>query len=93
MALKGSLEDFSIVNIMQMIKLEGKTGKLVLNDKEEEVKITFDKGMIIYAEATPALDEAIIEFTLQAHSFIKPSDWEAVKKEHEDKLKPYWDLL
>ncbi|MDH5637119.1 MAG: DUF4388 domain-containing protein, partial [Nitrospinota bacterium] len=93
MALKGSLEDFSIVNILQMIKLEGKVGKLLLTDKDEEVKITFDKGMIIYAEGGVARDEARIEKTLMANSFIKPEDWVAVKKAHDDQLKPYWDLL
>ena len=93
MALKGSLEDFSIVNILQMIKLEGKIGKLLLNDGSEEVKITFDKGMIIYAEGTPSKDEARIEYTLLSNGFIKSADWEAIKKEHSDKLKPYWDLL
>ncbi|MDH5510285.1 MAG: DUF4388 domain-containing protein [Nitrospinota bacterium] len=93
MALKGSLEDFSIVNILQMIKLEGKVGKLLLTDKDEEVKITFDKGMIIYAEGGVARDEARIEKTLMANSFIKPEDWAAVKKAHDDQLKPYWDLL
>jgi len=93
MALKGSLEDFSIVNILQMIKLEGKTGKLQLSDQTEEVKITFDKGSIIYAEGTPATDDSRIEFTLLGNSLMKADDWKSVKKEHEESLKPYWDLL
>jgi hypothetical protein len=93
MALKGSLEDFSIVNILQMIKLEGKIGKLLLADKDEEVKITFDKGMIIYGEGSPARDEARIEHTLLSNGLIRPEDWKGVKKEHEESLKPYWDLL
>ena len=93
MALKGSLEDFSIVNILQMIKLEGKTGKLHLQDKDDEVKITFDKGSIIYAEGGTAVDDFRIENTLVNNSLIKSADWTEVKKEHEDKLKPYWDLL
>jgi len=93
MALKGSLEDFSIVNILQMIKLEGKTGKLQLSDKEEEVKITFDKGSIIYAEGTPSTDDSRIEFSLLSNGLIKADDWKGVKKEHEESLKPYWDLL
>ncbi|MDH5677526.1 MAG: DUF4388 domain-containing protein [Nitrospinota bacterium] len=93
MALKGSLEDFSIVNILQMIKLEGKTGKLLLNDKDDEVKITFDKGSIIYAEGGPARDEVRIENTLVANSLLPHKEWLAVKKEHDDQLKTYWDLL
>ncbi len=93
MALKGSLEDFSIVNILQMIKLEGKTGRLTLSEDEDQVKITFDQGSIIYAEGTPQKDESRIESTLLANSIVKSEEWQSIKKEHEDKLKPYWEIL
>ncbi|MDH4185008.1 MAG: DUF4388 domain-containing protein, partial [Nitrospinota bacterium] len=62
-------------------------------ESQEEVKITFDKGMLIYAEGTPSRDEARIEYNLLANSLIKMDDWKAIKQEHDDKLKPYWDLL
>lgn len=93
MALKGSLDDFNIVNILQMIKLEGKTGKLALSEGEDQVKITFDSGNIIYAEGTPQKDEARIQASLIANKLLKKDQWAAIKKEHEDKLKPYWELL
>lgn len=93
MALKGNLDDFNIVNILQMIKLEGKTGRLTLSENEEQIKITFDDGSIIYAEGTPAKDEKRIESTLLANSILKNGEWQEIRKEHEDKLKPYWEIL
>jgi len=93
MALKGNLDDFNIVNILQMIKLEGKTGRLTLAENEEQVKITFDEGNIIYAEGTPLKDEKRIQSTLLSNSILKDKEWLEIQKEHEDKLKPYWEIL
>ncbi len=93
MALKGNLDDFNIVNILQMIKLEGKTGRLTLAESEEQVKITFDEGSIIYAEGTPLRDEKRIKSTLLSNSILKDKEWLEIQKEHEDKLKPYWEIL
>ncbi|VAX23876.1 hypothetical protein MNBD_NITROSPINAE03-1592, partial [hydrothermal vent metagenome] len=93
MALKGNLDDFNIVNILQMIKLEGKTGRLTLVENEEQVKITFDEGNIIYAEGTPLKDEKRIKSTLLSNSILKDKQWLEIQKEHEDKLKPYWEIL
>ncbi len=93
MALSGSLDDFNILNILQMIKLEGKTGRLALTEGDDQVKITFDGGAIIYAEATPAMDEARIRETLLSNNMIPHGQWEEIRREHEDKLRPFWELL
>jgi hypothetical protein len=93
MALQGSLADFNILNILQMVKLEGKTGKLTLSQGEDLVKITFDSGSIIYAESRPEADESRIMRTMLAHKMISPEVWAQIKKEHDDKLKPYWEIL
>jgi hypothetical protein len=93
MALQGSLDDFNILNILQMIKLEGKTGRLTLTEGEELVKITFDNGSIIFAEISPAKEEARIKGTLTSNRILDAQAWNEVKKEHEDNLKPFWELL
>ncbi|MBF0171163.1 MAG: DUF4388 domain-containing protein, partial [Nitrospinae bacterium] len=93
MALSGSLDDFNILNILQMIKLEGKTGRLALTEGDDQVKITFDGGAIIYAEGAPAMDEARIRESLLANNLIPPDQWEEIRREHEDKLRPFWELL
>jgi len=93
MALQGSLDDFNILNILQMIKLEGKTGRLTLSEKDDLVRITFDNGAIIFAEGSPARDTARIEGTLLSNRLVDKPGWEEVRREHEDKLKPYFELL
>ncbi len=93
MALQGNLDDFNILNILQMIKLEGKTGRLTLTEGDDMVKITFDNGAIIYAEGSPHVDEARIEGVLLSNKLIDPAVWQEIKREHENKLRPYWELL
>lgn len=93
MALQGSLDDFNILNILQMIKLEGKTGRLTLTDGDELVKITFDNGSIIFAEISPAKEEARLKGTLINNRILDAQAWNELKKEHEDKLKPFWEIL
>lgn len=93
MALQGSLDDFNILNILQMIKLEGKTGRLTLTEGEELVKVTFNNGSIIFAEISPAKEEARLKGTLIHNKILDAQAWNEVKKEHEDNLKPLWELL
>lgn len=93
MALQGNLDDFNILNILQMIKLEGKTGRLTLTEGEELVKITFNNGSIIFAEISPAKEETRLKGTLISNRILDAQAWNEVKKEHEDKLKPFWEIL
>ena len=47
MALEGSLRDFDLFSLFNMIKTQGKTGTLVLARAQEFVKIFFEGGEII----------------------------------------------
>ncbi|HVO30201.1 MAG TPA: DUF4388 domain-containing protein, partial [bacterium] len=51
MALKGTLKDFGISDIFQLIQQQQKAGILVMKDKEHEVRILFDTGKIVGAES------------------------------------------
>ncbi len=51
MPLQGSLKDFSLADIFQLIGLQKKIGILVLRDELDEIKILFDKGMIVGADS------------------------------------------
>ncbi|MBX7115679.1 MAG: DUF4388 domain-containing protein [Myxococcaceae bacterium] len=51
MALKGTLKDFGIADILQLIGQQQKTGKLHLKSKEETVDISFKDGNIVLAES------------------------------------------
>jgi len=52
MALKGTLKDFGIADILQLIGQQTKTGMLNLKNKGEEVVVSFKDGNIVRAEAT-----------------------------------------
>ncbi len=52
MALKGTLKDFSLADIFQLIAIQKKTGILLLKrDDDDEVEIKFLDGMIVGAES------------------------------------------
>lgn len=47
MALEGSLRDFDLFSLFNMIKTQGKSGTLVLSRGQEFVKIFFDQGDVV----------------------------------------------
>ena len=51
MALKGTLRDFGLSDIFQLISHQRKTGILYLEDKGKSVAVTFDEGKVVGAEA------------------------------------------
>ncbi len=50
MALKGTIKDFGLADIFQLIALQKKTGVLALESKGNPVNISFHEGMIISAD-------------------------------------------
>jgi hypothetical protein len=54
MALEGTIRDFGLPDIFQLIGLQRKTGLLTLtNDKDEEsVTVTFENGMVVMADSS-----------------------------------------
>lgn len=53
MALEGTLEDFSLADIFQLIGIQRKTGILTLKSSLETVTVTFHNGMVIGADTSP----------------------------------------
>jgi|GEM_PF-88154 len=53
MALEGTLEDFSLADIFQLIGIQRKTGVLSLKNSSETVSVTFHHGMVIGADSVP----------------------------------------
>ena len=51
MALKGTLKDFSLADIFQLISIQKKTGVLSLKRDDEQIDVFFEDGMIVWAEA------------------------------------------
>ncbi len=53
MALEGTIKDFSIVELLQMLGQNKSTGILVIKHKENFVTIYFEKGLIVNVETFP----------------------------------------
>lgn len=51
MALEGTIKDFGLPDIFQLIGLQRKTGLLQLNNEQESVTIAFESGMVVNAES------------------------------------------
>ena len=52
MALEGTLRDFSLSDILQLIALQRKTGLLTLKSPDDKVTLGFDEGKLISAESS-----------------------------------------
>ena len=52
MALEGTLRDFSLSDILQLIALQRKTGLLTLRSPDDTVTLGFDEGRLISAESS-----------------------------------------
>src|SRR5919199_383058 len=52
MALEGTLRDFSLADIFQLIGLQRKTGVLTLRSKEDAVTVTFLDGKVVGADSS-----------------------------------------
>jgi predicted transcriptional regulator len=51
MALEGTIKDFGLPDIFQLIGLQRKTGLLTLKSDKEVVTVTFESGMVVMADS------------------------------------------
>jgi hypothetical protein len=52
MALEGTIKDFGLPDIFQLIGLQRKTGILTLTSDNESVTVTFENGMVVMADSS-----------------------------------------
>jgi hypothetical protein len=52
MALKGTLKDFALPDIFQLIGMQRKTGLLTLESERETVTVVFETGMVVLADSS-----------------------------------------
>ncbi len=72
MALKGTLKDFGIADILQLMGQQQKTGALHLKAKDREVQIAFKDGNIVRAESSSRKQKDMIGSMLVRAELIKP---------------------
>ena len=52
MALQGTLKDFSLADIFQLIGIQRKTGVLTLKSAQETATVAFVEGQVVGADST-----------------------------------------
>lgn len=52
MALEGTIRDFGLPDIFQLIGLQRKTGILTLRNEKDTVTVTFENGMVVMADSS-----------------------------------------
>ena len=52
MALEGTIKDFGLPDIFQLIGLQRKTGVLTLTSDKDTVTVTFENGMVVMADSS-----------------------------------------
>ncbi len=86
MALTGTLRDFGIAEILQMIGTQKKTGVLSVEDDKRRAEIAFVDGMIVNAhggEETVSLDERLVRIGMLGRDQL-----DAALKRVQETLKP-----
>jgi len=81
MALEGSLKDFGLADILQLIYFQRKTGVLSLDGKMDKVKLLFVDGNIVGAESKKRVEDNRLGKILVKKGFIREDDLQAVLEE------------
>ncbi len=93
MALKGTLKDFGIADILQLIGQQQKTGALVLSQKQDTVAVTFKEGNIVRAETTSRNRKELIGSMLVAASLVTEQQLEFALETQKRTLQRLGDVL
>ncbi len=81
MALEGSLKDFGLADILQLIYFQKKTGVLTLIGRSDRVRLLFYEGDIVSAESRKRIEENRIGKILLKKGIIKEEDLQTALEE------------
>ncbi|GAB4408001.1 MAG: hypothetical protein OHK0032_03380 [Thermodesulfovibrionales bacterium] len=81
MALEGSLRDFGLADILQLIYFQKKTGILTLSGRMDRVRLIFYEGDIVSAESRRRIEENRLGKILLKKGIIKEDELQAALKE------------
>ena len=93
MALKGTLKDFGIADILQLIGQQQKTGALVLTQRQDTVAVTFKDGNIVRAETTSRNRKDLIGSMLVAANLVTEQQLEFALETQKRTLQRLGDVL
>ena len=93
MALKGTLKDFGIADILQLIGQQQKTGHLVLSNKGDAVTVSFQDGNIVRAESSSRTRKDLIGSMLLNAELISEAQLEMALETQKRTLQRLGDVL
>lgn len=77
MALEGTLEDFSLADIFQLIGIQRKSGILTLKNPEETITVKFYNGMVVGADSSAKKIEDRLGKVLVKTGLVSPDELRA----------------
>lgn len=93
MALKGTLKDFGIADILQLIGQQQKTGELVLKERSHAVVVRFKDGNIVSAEVASRQRKELIGSMLVAANLLTAQQLEMALETQKRTLHRLGDVL
>src|SRR6184192_1555127 len=93
MALSGTLKDFGIADILQLIGHQTKTGKLVLKNGPEEVDVLFVEGNVVFASDHARQKESLLGSMLLRAELLNDEKLEEALGVQKRSLKRLGDVL
>lgn len=93
MALRGTLKDFGIADIFQLISHQGKTGKLRVTNRGQTVQIHFRDGNIVRAESSSRQKKELLGHMLLRAEVINEAQLEAALAAQKSTGKRIGDML
>ncbi|MBI5478465.1 MAG: DUF4388 domain-containing protein [Deltaproteobacteria bacterium] len=93
MALKGTLKDFGIADILQLIGQQQKTGHLLLKSKDQAVTVSFKDGNIVKAETASRKKSDLIGAMLVRATLITEQQLEFALETQKRSLQRLGDVL
>ena len=93
MALKGTIKDFGVADIFQLISQQAKTGVLVLRNDVDEVKVTFLDGSVVGAGQSIRTAEQLLGSLLVRAEVITQKSLDNALQEQQRTLQKLGDVL
>ena len=93
MGLKGSLRDFGISEILQLIGLQSRSGKLTVTANQMEYGIQISNGKVVRVEKSPESETESLESYLMRSKAATPEQIRNVAQRAKSDLKPIEAVL
>lgn len=93
MALSGTLKDFGIADILQLIGHQTKTGRLTLKASNHEVEVFFVEGNVVFASEIARDSKNLLGNLLLRAELLSPAQLDEALAEQQRTLKRLGDIV